>query len=312
MVIVRDLGLPPRCSVRSLLFCDVTLRRLVVSYRRFGTIYPSLLQGWTAWRLKVGQIGCPETSVTDYNYTLRNIPEDRRFQWSLLTGRHAHPRQELISYLLTKSVENSPSWEVNRFSASQEIPRILWNSKVHYRIHKCPPHVPIVTQLDPVHVPTSHFLKIHLNIFLPSTPGSSSGLFPSGFPTEILYTPVPSPIRATFPAHLILLDSITWTILGVECRRQESIIEWFFSFSFGAVGQVFLTHEVSRSHTTTHHSRYDSSGQVISSSQRLLPDNTQQSQQTSMPPVRFEPATPASERPQTYALDRAATEIGSE
>jgi len=45
---------------------------------------------------------------------------------------------------------------------------------------------------------------------------------------------------------------------------------------------------------------------VISPSQRPLPDNTQ----TSMPPVGFEPTIPASERPQTYALDCAATVIG--
>ena len=44
--------------------------------------------------------------------------------------------------------------------------------------------------------------------------------------------------------------------------------------------QGLLFHEVSRSHTTTHHSRYDSFGRVISSSQRPLPDNTQYSQQT--------------------------------
>ena len=40
--------------------------------------------------------------------------------------------------------------------------------------------------------------------------------------------------------------------------------------------------DVSRSHTTTHHSRQDSSGRVISSSQSPLPDNTQHSQQTNI------------------------------
>ena len=40
--------------------------------------------------------------------------------------------------------------------------------------------------------------------------------------------------------------------------------------------------DVSRSHSTTQHSRQDSSGRAISSSQRPLPDNTRHSQQTNI------------------------------
>ena len=49
-------------------------------------------------------------------------------------------------------MEQSPTREANRFSASNDIPHILWNPKVHCHIHKCPPPVPTLRQLDSVHI----------------------------------------------------------------------------------------------------------------------------------------------------------------
>ena len=73
-------------------------------------------------------------------------------------------------------------------------------------------------------------------------------------------------------------------------------------------GHSLLILELSRSHTTRHHTQEDSSGWVISQIQRLLPNNTQHSQETSMPPAGLEPTFSAVPQPHTYASDRAAAE----
>ena len=114
---------------------------------------------------------------------------------------------------LTDSMEQTPSWEANTSSASQEISRILWNPKVHHRIHNIPPPVPIPSQIDTVHPhPTALrsilILSSHLRLRLPS------GLLPSGFPTKALYASLLVSIRATSSAHLSLLDLITGLIFG--------------------------------------------------------------------------------------------------
>jgi len=96
---------------------------------------------------------------------------------------------DILNCLLIYPKEQSPSREANRFSASQENPYILWNPNVHYRSREYAPHVPLLSQLDPVHTPTSHFLKLHHNIILPSTPASSKWSIPLSFPHQRTHPP---------------------------------------------------------------------------------------------------------------------------
>ena len=120
------------------------------------------------------------------------------------------------------SVLQSPPWEANWFAASQEIPRISRNPKVHYRTHKRPPPVSILGQSNPVHIPTSHLLEISSNIIHPSTPRSPQWSPSLRSPHQDPIHTLSSPIRATCPAHLILLDFVTRTILGEEYKSFSS------------------------------------------------------------------------------------------
>ena len=130
-------------------------------------------------------------------------------------------------------MEQSPSWLANIFSATQDIPSVFWNQQVHHRFHKCPPPVPILSHIDPVHALTSHFLKIYFNIILPSTPGPSMCSLFLKLPHQNPVCTFLSPIRATCPTYLIPLDFITRIIVGIYTtyvKDLRSRRRWYFPY----------------------------------------------------------------------------------
>ena len=132
----------------------------------------------------------------------------------------------LIPTYLNYSMEQSPSWEANLFSANQEILRISWNPKVHYRSHKCPPPVPIPSQFDPVHTHTSYFLKIRLNIILPSTPASPKWSLSLRFPHQnpVYASPLPHTRYMPCPSHSSRFVINTTNIISCDGRILFCII----------------------------------------------------------------------------------------
>jgi len=119
-------------------------------------------------------------------------------------------RYEVI-YLLTYSMVQSPSRAADWLAASQEIPRISRNPKVHYRTHKRTPRVSILGQPNPVHMPTSHLLEIHPNIIHPSRSRSHQWSLSLRFPhqdpirppllTHTRHMPIPSHSSRSYHPH---------------------------------------------------------------------------------------------------------------
>ena len=114
----------------------------------------------------------------------------------------------------------SPSLETNWSAASQEIPRISRNPKVHYRPHKRPPPVPILGQPNPVLTPTSHLLEIHPNIIHPSMPRSPHWSLSLWFPHQ---DPIHPPLL-THTCHMPSPSQLSLYMVTRNRIRQFGVI----------------------------------------------------------------------------------------
>ena len=116
-------------------------------------------------------------------------------------------------------MERSPSWKANRSAASLYIPRIWWNRKVHYCIHKSPPTVPVSARSiysmlpHPASWRAILILPSHLRLGLPS------GL---RFPHQNHLCTSSLPTNTTYPGHNIHLHLFTRIISGEECKPWSS------------------------------------------------------------------------------------------
>ena len=82
------------------------------------------------------------------------------------------------------------------------------------------------------HIPTSHFLQIHLNIILPSTPGYPKYSLFLRFPHQnpVYTSPLPHTRYMPLPSHLILLQLIIRTVLGGQYRPLISSLYSFLHY----------------------------------------------------------------------------------
>jgi hypothetical protein len=131
------------------------------------------------------------------------------------------PVSETLCFIVSKIPDDGRSKKTVILS-TQEFHNVLWRPKIYYRVHKSPLLVPILTQINPVYPISLWSILVLSNLLRLGLP---SGLFPSGFPTNILYAFLVS-IRAIFPAHFILFNLIILYILDDEYNLWSILMSY--------------------------------------------------------------------------------------
>ena len=176
-----------------------------------------------------------ENSVNTTMYWLRSIKLDVSVRrWSVektsesssFTVHNKHTDVFTVFFVIINTMPQSHSWEANSSSASRETHSILWNPKVHYRIHNSPLHVPVLSHINSVHA-SLYILKMYFNIILPSTPRSSKLFLSLRFPLDnpVCTTPLPHTCHTPRPSHssrFVRPNNIWWEVQIMNLIPMQS------------------------------------------------------------------------------------------
>jgi hypothetical protein len=121
-------------------------------------------------------------------------------------------------------MEQSPSWEASRSSASQDSPHILQNLKVHYCLCNSLPPVHTLCQIYLVHAPHITSWRPILILFFHLCQGLPSGLVPSDF-----WTKTPYAVRATMTCLSLSpwfnhLNNVWWGLEIIKYTKSNYIL----------------------------------------------------------------------------------------
>jgi len=100
------------------------------------------------------------------------------------------------------SVNYLTQWK-SSCDAGQEIPGILWNRKVHFRVYYSPLFVRRLSQITPAHFLAGSFIQLHFNTTHPSKPRSSKSSVSQRSPhqTMVYISPLPHTCHTLGSTH---------------------------------------------------------------------------------------------------------------
>jgi hypothetical protein len=110
-------------------------------------------------------------------------------------------------------MQQSPSGHAGSSLAVKDISRLLWTSKIYYRVHKILQLGYIFGKFNPVNTRFPIYVRSILILSFDVSLDLPRDLFPPGYQAENLYAILIAPMCAAYPAHLLLCDLVTLMLM---------------------------------------------------------------------------------------------------